>query len=159
MVLSYHFAYGLPVVVVRMFNTYGPYQKSGGEGGVVAIFIKKKLDEENLSIYGDGSQTRDLLYVEDCAHFVAEVGYSNTVNGEIVNAGLGRDISINALAKLVVGDESRIQHAPHIHPQSEIAKLQCNYSKAKRLLGWEPRVGLEEGIVRTEAWIRSNAQS
>lgn len=157
--LSYHFAYGLPVVVLRPFNTYGPYQKSGGEGGVVAIFIKKKLNGEALSIYGDGKQTRDLLYVEDCARFVAAAGYSDAVNGKVVHAGLGRDISINDLALLVAGDEARIQHVPHIHPQSEIAKLQCNYSKAKRLLDWEPSVSLEEGIARTEAWIRSTSQT
>lgn len=154
MVLSYYYAYGLPVVVVRPFNTYGPFQKTGGEGGVVAIFIKRKLDGEMLNIYGDGTQTRDLLYVEDCARFVVEAGYSDQVNGEIVNAGLGRDISINDLAKLIVGDESRIQHVEHIHPQSEIQKLLCNFDKAKKLLGWEPKVSLEEGIRRTEEWIK-----
>ncbi|GAB2719755.1 dTDP-glucose 4,6-dehydratase [Paenibacillus thermoaerophilus] len=153
MVLSYYYAYGLPAVVVRPFNTYGPFQKSGGEGGVVAIFIKRKLAGETLNIYGDGTQTRDLLYVDDCARFVVAAGYSNRVNGHIVNAGLGRDISINELAKLVVGDESRIRHVEHIHPQSEIQKLLCNSGKAAELLGWKPEVSLEEGIRRTEAWI------
>lgn len=157
MVLSYYYAYGLPTVVIRPFNTYGPFQKTGGEGGVVAIFIKNKLTGKMLNIYGDGTQTRDLLYVEDCARFVAEAGYSDRVNGEIVNAGLGRDITINDLAKLIVGDESRIAHVPHIHPQSEIPKLLCNYGKAKRLLGWQPQVTLEEGLRRTEAWIRERA--
>lgn len=154
LVLSYYHAYGLPVVVVRPFNTYGPFQKSGGEGGVVSIFIKNKLSQEPLRIYGNGTQTRDFLYAEDCAGFVVDAGYSNTVNGEIVNAGSGADISIKDLASLVGGDKSVIQLVPHIHPQSEIARLQCNYSKAKQLLGWEPKVNLREGIVRTEAWIR-----
>ncbi|MFC0561922.1 dTDP-glucose 4,6-dehydratase [Halalkalibacter alkalisediminis] len=155
MVLSYYYAYALPTVVIRPFNTYGPFQKTGGEGGVVAIFIKNKLNSKPLQIYGDGTQTRDLLYVEDCARFVVETGYSNKVNGEIVNAGLGRDISINDLAKLIVKDDSRIQHVKHIHPQSEIQKLLCNYEKAKHLLGWEPKVSLEEGIKNTELWIKS----
>lgn len=155
MVLSYYHAYGLPTVVVRPFNTYGPFQKTNGEGGVVAIFIKRKLAGENLHIYGDGTQTRDLLYVEDCARFVVQAGYSDAVNGEIVNAGLGRDISINELAMMIVGDLSRIEHVPHIHPQSEIQKLLCNYDKAKRLLGWEPKVSLEEGIRLTEEWIKA----
>ncbi|PWW08342.1 nucleoside-diphosphate-sugar epimerase [Paenibacillus cellulosilyticus] len=155
MVLSYYYAYGLPTVVIRPFNTYGPFQKTGGEGGVVAIFIKNKLAGKDLNIYGEGTQTRDLLYVEDCARFVVEAGYSDAVNGEIVNAGLGRDIAVNDLAKLIVGDESRIKHVEHIHPQSEIQKLLCDYSKAKRLLGWEPAVSLEEGIARTESWITS----
>lgn len=155
MVLSYYHAYGLPTVVVRPFNTYGPLQKTGGEGGVVSIFIHKKLSGDNLNIYGDGTQTRDLLYVEDCAKFVSMAGYSDRVNGEIVNAGLGRDISINDLAKLIVGDDTRIKHVEHIHPQSEIQKLLCNYEKAKELLGWEPQVSLEEGLRRTEEWIAS----
>ncbi|AGE23685.1 dTDP-glucose 4,6-dehydratase [Geobacillus sp. GHH01] len=156
MVLSYFYAYHLPVVVVRPFNTYGPYQKTSGEGGVVAIFIRKKLMGEPLHIYGDGTQTRDLLYVDDCARFVVQAGYSDKVNGEILNAGLGRDISINDLAKLIVGDEKRIKYVPHIHPQSEIQKLRCNYEKAKRLLGWEPQVSLEEGIQKTEEWIKTS---
>ncbi|ADU31845.1 dTDP-glucose 4,6-dehydratase [Evansella cellulosilytica] len=153
MVLSYFFAYDLPVVVVRPFNTYGPFQKTGGEGGVVAIFIKKKLEGESLHIYGDGTQTRDLLFVEDCANFVVQAGYSEKVNGEVINAGLGRDISINDLAKLIVEDENRIKHVEHIHPQSEIQKLLSNYEKAHLLLGWKPKVSLEEGIKRTEDWI------
>ncbi|CAM3530200.1 dTDP-glucose 4,6-dehydratase [Marinicrinis lubricantis] len=153
MVLSYYHAYGLPAVVIRPFNTYGPFQKTGGEGGVVAIFIKNKLNGKKLQIYGDGNQTRDLLYVEDCARFVVQSGYSSKVDGHIVNAGLGRDISINALAELIAGAD-QIEHVPHIHPQSEIAKLLCNYNKAKQLLGWEPQVDLEEGIRRTEAWIK-----
>ncbi|MCZ8514892.1 SDR family NAD(P)-dependent oxidoreductase [Paenibacillus filicis] len=155
MVLSYYYAYDLPAVVVRPFNTYGPYQKFGGEGGVVAIFIKKKLTGETLNIYGEGTQTRDLLYVDDCARFVVEAGYSDKVDGHIVNAGLGRDISINELAKLVVGDESRIKHVEHIHPQSEIQKLLCNSSKAKQLLGWEPKTSLEDGLQQTEEWIKT----
>lgn len=156
MVLSYYHAYGLPTVVIRPFNTYGPYQKTGGEGGVVAIFIKNKLSGRTLNIYGDGTQTRDLLYVEDCARFVVQAGYSNAADGQIVNAGLGRDIAINDLAELIVGDKSRIAHVEHIHPQSEIPKLLCNSAKAERLLGWKPEVTLEEGIRRTEDWIRTS---
>jgi UDP-glucose 4-epimerase len=155
MVLSYYHAYGLPTVVIRPFNTYGPYQKTGGEGGVVAIFLKNKIAGKDLSIYGEGTQTRDLLYVEDCARFVVEAGYSDSANGQIVNAGLGRDIAINELAELIVGNKSRIKHVEHIHPQSEIQKLLCNSSKAKQLLGWEPQISLEEGIRRTEQWIAS----
>ncbi|WP_172196396.1 dTDP-glucose 4,6-dehydratase [Saccharibacillus qingshengii] len=154
MVLSYYHAYGLPTVVIRPFNTYGPYQKTGGEGGVVAIFISNHLKGLDLSIYGEGTQTRDLLYVEDCARFVVSAGFSDSVNGEIVNAGLGKDISINDLAILVTGDSQKINHVEHIHPQSEIQKLLCNSNKATRLLGWTPEVTLEEGIERTKTWIQ-----
>jgi len=159
MVLSYWYAYKLPVVVIRPFNTYGPMQKTNGEGGVVAIFIKRSIDGLPLNIYGDGYQTRDLLYVEDCAEFVVQAGYSDKVNGEIVNAGLGRDISINELALLISGDENKIQHVPHIHPQSEIQKLLCNPQKAKDLLGWYPKTSLEEGIAKTKEWIARQAKT
>lgn len=151
--LSYYHAYGMPTVVVRPFNTYGPFQKSSGEGGVVAIFIQRELQGENLNIYGDGTQTRDLLYVEDCADFVIRAGMDSGADGQIFNAGLGRDISINGLARLVCKDESRIQNIPHIHPQSEIQKLLCNYDKARKLLEWKPQVNLEEGLLRTKEWI------
>ncbi|NMB33090.1 MAG: NAD-dependent epimerase/dehydratase family protein [Clostridium sp.] len=154
MVLSYWYAYKLPVVVIRPFNTYGPMQKSGGEGGVVSIFIEQNLKNLNLNIYGDGTQTRDLLYVEDCAKFTAMAGYSDNVNGMIINAGSGRDISINELASLIAGDKDKIRHVPHIHPQSEISKLLCDYKRAKRLLGWVPQVSLEEGIGRTREWLK-----
>ena len=151
--LSYYYAYGLPTVVVRPFNTYGPFQKSSGEGGVVAIFIQGDLEGKDLNIYGDGTQTRDLLYVEDCADFVIAAGMDSRANGQLLNAGLGRDVSINELASLICKDKKRIKHVPHIHPQSEIPKLLCNYEKAQALLSWQPQVSLEEGIARTREWI------
>lgn len=151
--LSYYHAYGLSTVVVRPFNTYGPFQKAGGEGGVVSIFIKKELKGENLKIYGDGTQTRDLLYVEDCADFLVRAGMDSRADGQIINAGLGRDVTVNELAGLICSDADRIQHVQHIHPQSEIQKLLCNYEKASNLLGWSPKVSLEEGLARTRAWI------
>lgn len=153
MVQSYFHAYGLPTVIVRPFNTYGPYQKSTGEGGVVSIFVLKDLSGDVLNIYGDGTQTRDLMYVEDCAEFVVRAAYSDAANGEILNAGLGEDITINELAALICKDEELIKHVKHIHPQSEIPKLVCDYSKAKRVLGWEPKISLEEGIVKFRKWI------
>lgn len=153
MVLSYYYAYNLPTVVIRPFNTYGPFQKTGGEGGVVAIFLKQDLNGQTLKIYGDGTQTRDLLYVEDCARFVVAAGFNSHVDGEIVNAGLGSDITINDLALQITNDPARIEHVEHIHPQSEIPKLLCNSQKAARLLGWKPKVTLSEGISRTREWI------
>lgn len=154
MVLSYYHAYGLPTVVIRPFNTYGPFQKSGGEGGVVAIFIKNALEGKNINIYGSGEQTRDLLYVKDCAEFIVQCGYKDNVNGEIVNAGTGEDVTINELARLISKDRIKINHVNHIHPQSEIMKLKCNFSKAERLLGWKPQYDLKHGIEETEEWIK-----
>ncbi len=154
--LSYYYSYNLPTLVLRPFNIYGPFQKTSGEGGVVAIFIKRTLAGKELNVYGDGTQTRDLLYIEDCVDFIITAGNAAQAEGQIINAGSGKDISINDLAFLIAQDKSLIKHVPHIHPQSEIMKLKCNYSKAKQLLGWEPKYSLKEGIELTKEWIKKN---
>jgi len=153
-VLSYYNAYKLPTVVIRPFNTYGPFQKTGGEGGVVAIFIKNSIDGRDINIYGSGDQTRDLLYVKDCARFVAMAGYLQRVNGELVNAGTGRDVTVNELSEIISKGRTKVNHVRHIHPQSEIMKLKCNYNKAKELMNWEPEFTLEQGVEETEQWIK-----
>lgn len=152
--LSYYYGYGLPVVVLRPFNIYGPFQKTNMEGGVVSVFIRRHLDNETLDIFGNGTQTRDLLYVEDCADFVVNAAFSDKAGGEVINAGTGKDISINDLAGLIAQDPKRIVHVEHHHPQAEIQKLVCDYSKARRLLGWEPETSLEQGIRKTMEWMR-----
>jgi UDP-glucose 4-epimerase len=151
--LSYFHAYGLPTTVIRPFNTFGPFQRSVGEGGVVAIFTRRSLLGEELRIYGDGSQTRDLLYVEDCARFVADALLSDAVTGRLLNAGTGVDVSVNELAATIEPDGTKIVHVEHIHPQSEIAVLRCDARLAREILGWEPRVSLAEGIARTREWM------
>lgn len=157
--LSYYHGFNLPIVILRPFNTYGPYQKSNLEGGVVSIFVYQKIKSENLKILGDGTQTRDLLYVEDCAEFIVKAARSENCIGQILNAGTGKDISINNLAKLIVNDEKYIIHVKHHHPQAEIMKLVCDYSKAKRILNWEPKTSLIEGISKLESWLRENKRN
>lgn len=152
--LSYFHTYGLPVVVTRPFNTYGPYQKSNLEGGVVSIFIDRTLEGKPLLVFGDGRQTRDLLYVEDCADFIIRAASSKAAIGEVINAGSGKDISINELALLICDDRSKIKHAPHPHPQAEIQKLVCDYSKARKMIRWKPKITLEEGIMKTKEWMK-----
>jgi len=159
LVQAYHISYNLPTVILRPFNTYGQYQKTTGEGGVVSIFIKQDITGGTLKIYGDGMQTRDLMHVEDCAEFIVDAALDPCAVGEIINGGYGEDISINRLAALICKDSfNRIKHVNHIHPQSEIPKLRCDRSKAKRLLGWEPRISLEEGIKQTRDFICSKPE-
>ena len=153
--LSYFHAYGLSVVITRPFNTYGPYQKSDMEGGVISIFIKNFLEGKTFNVFGDGMQTRDLLYVEDCAEFIVKAAFSDKAVGEIINGGYGKDIAIRDLALLICKNPERIRYVEHHHPQSEIPKLLCDYTKAKKLLGWKPKTLLEEGIEKTKEWIRS----
>ena len=154
--LSYLHAYRMPVTVVRPFNTYGPYQKSNSEGGVVSIFLKRDIQGDPLLVKGDGLQTRDLLYVEDCADFVVRAAESVEAEGEVINAGTGHDINIAELARAAASNGNSIQHVPHDHPQAEIPKLLCDPGKAKRILGWEPRVSLAEGLERTRQWLADN---
>ena len=154
--LSYFHAYRMPVTVVRPFNTYGPFQKSNSEGGVVSIFLKRDIAGEPLLVKGSGEQTRDLLYVEDCADFVVAAAQSEKAEGRIVNAGTGRDVSVNSLAQLCCSSLNRVERVAHDHPQAEIMKLCCDASLAKELLGWQPTTSLEEGVARTRAWLETN---
>jgi len=153
---SYHHAFGLPVTILRPFNTYGPFQKTNMEGGVVSIFIKRDIKGESLDIFGDGTQTRDLLYVDDCAEFIVTAAFSEKADGEVINAGTGTDVSINELAAMICNDQGRIRHVTHHHPQSEIRRLVCDHSKAERLLGWVPKTSLKDGIEKTRKWIIDN---
>lgn len=154
--LSYHYSYELPSVVLRPFNTYGPYQKKNGEGGVVAIFSARALNKQPLQIYGSGLQTRDFLYVEDCVEFIRKASESKQAIGQVINAGTGVDISINDLAEMIANNNTKIEHVPHIHPQSEIMKLKCDISKAHQILNWKPIYNLEKGLEKTEKWISTN---
>jgi UDP-glucose 4-epimerase len=151
--LSYGLAYGHPVTVVRPFNTYGPYQRADGEGGVVAIFCERALRGDTIDVFGDGTQTRDLLYVEDCAAFVLRAARAESARGALLNAGTGRDVAINELAELIGGGLVATRHVDHPHPQAEIAKLVCDSTKAERTLGWRPGISLQEGVARTKDWL------
>lgn len=157
--LSYYHGYDLPITTLRPFNTYGPYQRTGAAGGVVPIFVERDVEGKPLKIYGDGTQTRDLLYVTDCARFVVDAAFSEEAIGETINAGTGVDVSVNDLAEVIATDGTAIEHVPHHHPQSEIDKLVCDPTKAKEMLGWEPEVSLEAGIERLRTWFETGGNS
>ena len=82
LVMSYFKTYNLPIVILRPFSIYGPYQRSDSEGGVMSIFISKKLKEEPLEVFGDGKQGRDFFYIEDCAEFVVKACFSDKAIGQ-----------------------------------------------------------------------------
>ena len=155
---SYYHGYGLPVTIMRPFNTYGPFQKTGMAGGVVSIFTSRDIAGKPLAIYGDGTQTRDLLYVTDCAEFIVEATLSDETTGEILNAGTGTDISINELAELIASEDTEIEHVEHHHPQSEVEKLLCDPTKARSMIDWEPTVSLAEGVSRLREWLKSHEE-
>jgi nucleoside-diphosphate-sugar epimerase len=154
--LSYFHAYRMPVTVVRPFNTYGPFQKSNSEGGVVSIFLKRDIAGEPLLVKGSGAQTRDLLYVEDCADFVVRAAASGDAEGRVLNAGTGADVSVNALAAACTTRGNRVERVAHDHPQAEIMRLCCDATRAREVLGWTPTTTLAEGLARTRAWLEEN---
>ena len=125
--LGYDHAYGLPATVVRPFNTYGPFQRSVGEGGVVAIFTRRSLLGEELRIYGDGTQTRDLLYAGDCARFVCDALFSDAATGRVLNAGTGcRRVRERAGRARRAGPGADRPRAAHPSPERDRrAPLRC----------------------------------
>lgn len=155
--LSYFRSFGTPVSIARPFNTYGPRQSSRA---VIPTIITQALKGGAVKL-GAVSPTRDLCYVGDTAEGVIRICEVPEAVGEVINIGTGREISIGALAEKIfeilgrkpeiVTDEKRLRPE-----KSEVFRLIADGSKAKRVLGWEPRVGLEEGLSRTIDWIRAN---
>jgi len=155
----YYANYGLKYTVLRYPNVFGPRQNPNGEAGVVAIFAGKMLAGEPPLINGDGEQTRDFVFVGDCA-------YANylavTVDHQpgIYNLGWGRPTSINeisiALAK-ATGYSRPVQHGPA--KLGETLHIYLDASKAARELGWTPSLTLEEGLEKTVSYFRGSKQA
>jgi len=155
LIISYFKTYNLPVVILRPFSIYGPFQKSDSEGGVMSIFINKKLKEEPLEVFGDGNQGRDFFYIEDCAEFVAKACFSDKAIGQIFNAGSGTEIKIKDLAKKIAENKVEIKFIKHHHPHAEIMNMCADSSKAEKILDWKPIISLEQGITKTTQWLKS----
>lgn len=150
----YHVNYGLKYTILRYPNVFGPRQDPHGEAGVVAIFVGKMLAGEEVTINGDGDQTRDFVYVGDCAK--ANL-LALTVDHEpgIYNLGWGRPTSINDITSVLVnitGYKLPVQYGPA--KVGETRHIYLNASKIKKDLYWEPTVTLEEGLEKTVAYFR-----
>ena len=145
----YHVNYGLKYTVLRYPNVFGPRQDPHGEAGVVAIFTGRMLAGESVTINGDGEQTRDFVYVGDCAQ--ANL-LALTIDHEpgIYNLGWGRPTSINEICSVLVGITNYslpVQYGPA--KVGETRHIYLDASKAKKDLGWVPTVTLEEGLEKT----------
>lgn len=134
--------YGLETVSLRYFNVYGKNQDPEGPYAlVIGKFLKQKAEGEPLTITGDGEQTRDFTSVRDVVRANILASESKKVgNGEAINIGAGKNCSINRLAELIGGDVKYVE--ARLEPKHTLADTR----KAKELLGWEPKVTLEEGI-------------
>ena len=154
LVESFYCSYDLPVVTVRPFNAFGPRQSARA---VIPTIITQALVQDQLKL-GDLSPRRDFTYVADTVDGFLRAASATGVVGETINVGSGSEITIGALVDQivqlvgrpvqVVTDEQRLRPA-----QSEVRRLLADNSKAKKLLGWTPRVSLDAGLSRTIAWI------
>ncbi len=167
---EYYLAYygrlhGIDHVSMRFGNVYGPRQDPHGEAGVVAIFCTRVLERKPLTIFGDGLQTRDYVYVGDVAHAVylgatRDIPPTGRVDARAFNVGTGIGTSVVDLAKLLqqaAGTDVEINFAPKRPGEQQESFLDA--SKARTDLGWEPQVSLSEGLGKTLQWAAQRAQT
>ncbi|MBI2263671.1 MAG: GDP-mannose 4,6-dehydratase [Armatimonadetes bacterium] len=153
---------GLPIVILRFFNCYGPRINEEGYGTVVAQFVRQALRGDPITVFGDGAQTRCFTYVEDLVGGVMLASQSPSCEGEALNIGTDRPATIEALAHLIkelTGSSSevkRVLYADYYGQSYEDTPHRVpDIGKARRLIGFEPQVDLREGLTRTIDWCRT----
>jgi len=151
---SYYRSYDMPIAIIRPFNTYGPRQSARA---VIPTIISQALTKEEI-LLGSLHPTRDYTYVGDVVEAFIKVAESPSSIGEVINIGSNFEIPIGDIAAKVlsmVGKNKQIVTDPRrIRPgKSEVERLWCDSTKAKELLGWEPKVSFDEGLNRTIKWI------
>jgi len=156
--LSFYYSYDLPVSVLRPFNTYGPRQS--GRAIIPTVISQIYAGKKTIEL-GNLTPTRDFNYVKDTANAFMRLAESSQVDGEVFNAGSGKEISMENLIDLIITITGRnvevVQKKERLRPRkSEVERLLCDNTKIKRLCGWEPTVTLEEGLEITCKWIKEN---
>ncbi|CAN5515972.1 GDP-mannose 4,6-dehydratase [soil metagenome] len=152
MTMAYHRYHGLDTKIVRIFNTYGPRMRLR-DGRVVPAFIGQALTDSPLTIFGDGSQTRSFCYVSDLIDGIFRLSQSDF--HEPVNVGNPREMTIKKFAEEIIritGTSAKIEHRPL--PVDDPKVRQPDITRAKTVLGWEPRIEFQEGISRTIEYFR-----
>ncbi|MBI2309861.1 NAD-dependent epimerase/dehydratase family protein [Candidatus Collierbacteria bacterium] len=153
----YHAQYGIPFVALRYANVYGPRQNPNGEAGVVSIFSKKILERKQPVINGDGSQTRDYVFVEDVVE--ANVLALETSEVGVFNIGTSIETDVNSIFELVgnnFGADWKQVHGPSRAGEQITSSL--SFKKAKQILNWQPKIKLEDGIKKTVEWFKSHQE-
>lgn len=154
--INYHKQNRVRIKIVRIFNTFGP-RMHPNDGRVVSNFIVQALQNKDITIYGDGTQTRSFCYVDDMIEgFVKMMATGDEITGPI-NLGNPGEFKIIELAEMVIrltGSRSKIVYLPL--PSDDPMQRQPDISKARRILDWEPKYPLEEGLIRTISYFREN---
>jgi UDP-glucuronate decarboxylase len=150
---DYHRQYGVPIKVARIFNTYGP-RMLPDDGRVVSNFFIQALNGQDITLYGDGSQTRAFCYVDDLIEGLVRLMDADGVTGP-VNLGHPHEITVRTLAETILtltGSASRIVYRPL--PQDDPVQRCPDIALAERVIGWAPRMMLAEGLAETAAYFR-----
>ena len=153
MTTAYHRYHGLDAKIVRIFNTYGPRMRLR-DGRAVPAFMSQALTGEDVTIFGSGRQTRSFCYVSDLVDGIIRLMESNI--NEPVNIGNPQEMTIEEIARMIIkltGSKSKIVYRPL--PEDDPKVRQPDITRARTLLGWEPKVGLEEGLTRTLEYFRT----
>jgi dTDP-glucose 4,6-dehydratase len=151
--LAYHRAHGVDTKIVRIFNTYGPRMRLR-DGRAVPAFMSQALRNEDVTVFGDGTQTRSFCYVTDLVDGIMRLMESDT--HDPVNIGNPHEVTIEQIARTIislVGSTSRLVYRPL--PQDDPKQRQPDITRAQTLLGWQPKVELEEGLAKTVGYFKS----
>jgi len=155
--LAYHRAHGVDTKIVRIFNTYGPRMRLR-DGRAVPAFMSQALRNEDVTIFGDGTQTRSFCYVSDLVDGILRLLGSST--NEPVNIGNPHEITIEEIARTImrlVGSTSRVVYHPL--PVDDPKQRRPDITRARTLLSWEPKVMLEEGLLKTVEYFRAKVDA
>jgi dTDP-glucose 4,6-dehydratase len=151
--LAYHRAHGVDTKIVRIFNTYGPRMRLH-DGRAVPAFMSQALRNEDVTVFGDGTQTRSFCFVSDLVDGILRLMESDT--HDPVNIGNPHEVTIEQIARTIislVGSTSRIVYRPL--PQDDPKQRQPDITRAQTLLNWQPQVELEEGLAKTVGYFKS----
>lgn len=158
LLMAYHREYGLAAPILRIHNTYGPrIRGDGAYGRALPRFVAQALRNDDLTVYGDGSQTRSFCYITDMVLGVLLALVRKNSGGEVINLGNPFETSIIDLAKEIIkvaGSKSKIVFSPL--PEDDPKRRCPKIEKAMKILGWRPKVTLNEGLKRTVNWFRTN---
>jgi len=150
---------GLPTARLRYFNVYGPRQTIKSESGAVAIFTLRVLAGKPIIIFGDGTHTRDFVYVGDVAEANIRAAREDNAAGGVFNVGTGIETSINELAELVIDATGRRVHVEHVKKRSaDFVRARADLTLSKRVLGYESGTTLSEGLQWYVSWCRGKNQ-